>query len=108
MKYSKSQFENWKGQDRSLVNPEDLEKSRDMDMSTEERKALMDSIREQMTVTLDDAKKAELEAFYESKKPELKEGDEYQLIAMDITERGDVYTGILNCRVNGDHKQIRF
>ena len=47
--------------------------------------------------------------FYNSKKPELKENDEYVLLTISITEiEENIYRGILNCRVNGKHKQIRF
>ena len=49
-----------------------------------------------------------LNIFYTSLKPELKEKDTYQLISIDLVEKEDKFTGILNCRVNGDHKQIRF
>lgn len=53
-------------------------------------------------------KASELTTFYESVKPELKEKDNYQLISMDISEKNGEFLGILNCRVNGEHKQIRF
>lgn len=41
---------------------------------------------------------------YEEVKPTLKETDVYQLISFDITGNN----GILNYRVNGEHKQVRF
>lgn len=44
------------------------------------------------------------QAKYEAVKPVLKETDVYQLISFDIHGT----TGILNYRVNGEHKQIRF
>lgn len=54
-------------------------------------------------------KSTELSNFYTSIKPELKEEDTFQLIAMDIHEKGEgQFTGILNCRVNSKHEQIRF
>jgi len=43
-------------------------------------------------------------AKYAEIKPTLKETDIYQLISFDIAND----SGILNCRVNGEHKQIRF
>jgi hypothetical protein len=47
--------------------------------------------------------------FYNSIKPELKEEDVYQLISVNLFEKVEgTFTGILNCRVNGEHKQIRF
>jgi hypothetical protein len=44
------------------------------------------------------------QAKYEEVKPTLKETDVYQLISFNITGNN----GILNCRVNGEHKQVRF
>ena len=44
------------------------------------------------------------QAKYHEIKPTLKQTDVYQLISFDITDN----KGILNCRVNGEHKQIRF
>ena len=41
---------------------------------------------------------------YDEVKPTLKTTDVYQLIAIDIYDE----SGILNCRVNGIHQQIRF
>lgn len=48
------------------------------------------------------------QAKYAEIKPVLAETDTYQLIAMDVTIDGDSVTGILNCRVNEGHRQIRF
>lgn len=53
-----------------------------------------------------DAKIAQ--AKYEEIKPTLEEGQTYQLIAMDSSISEGNISGILNCRVNGEHKQIRF
>ena len=44
---------------------------------------------------------------YNKIKPTLTETDIYQLISCDIT-LVDKLSGILNCRINGEHKQIRF
>lgn len=46
-------------------------------------------------------------AKYEEVKPTLKEEDTYELITVDVFIDKTVL-GILNCRVNGEHKQIRF
>ena len=48
------------------------------------------------------------QAKYEEIKPVLKPNAVYQLIAMDCTIDGEVLTGILNCRVDGEHLQFRF
>jgi hypothetical protein len=47
---------------------------------------------------------------YDEFKPVIKETDQYQLIAVNIMlgDDGDETSGIINCRVNGDHQQIRF
>jgi hypothetical protein len=45
---------------------------------------------------------------YNKYKPTLAVGDEYQLISFDCNLSDTIAKGILNCRVNGDHKQIRF
>jgi hypothetical protein len=45
---------------------------------------------------------------YESIKPTLKEGQTYQLIAVNAFISEGKISGILNCRVSGEHKQIRF
>lgn len=53
------------------------------------------------------AKAADVESAetkYSEVKPTLEEGDVYQLISMDINDN----SGILNCRVNNEHLQIRF
>ena len=57
-------------------------------------------------ITGDEAVAAE--AIYTDKKPTLKDTDTYQLIACDVTVEGNTLTGILNCRVNGEHIQVRF
>jgi Spy/CpxP family protein refolding chaperone len=47
-------------------------------------------------------------AKYDELKPEVKETEQYQLIAVNMMLDGDATSGIINYRVNGDHKQIRF
>jgi hypothetical protein len=71
----------------------------------QELSALIKSQREGSVPT---KKKNELKAFYNSVKPELKEDDTYQLISIDLSEKEEKFVGILNCRVNGEHKQVRF
>ena len=46
----------------------------------------------------------ELVALYNAHKPVLKEGETYVFIDMNVSKNN----GLLNCRVNGEHKQIRF
>jgi hypothetical protein len=49
-------------------------------------------------------------AKYDELKPTTEETDQYQLIAVNMMlgDDGVATSGIINCRVNGDHKQIRF
>lgn len=48
------------------------------------------------------------QAIYLKHKPELKAEDVFKLIAVNMTLFQGVGKGIINCRVNGEHKQIRF
>lgn len=47
------------------------------------------------------------QSIYDQHKPALEEEDTYQLISADMVLGGD-NNGIINCRINGEHKQIRF
>jgi hypothetical protein len=50
-----------------------------------------------------------LNTVYTSLKPELKEKEVYQLISADFSDKSEnVFTGIINYRIKGEHKQIRF
>ena len=70
---------------------------------------LVKLIQEEIKGKVSAEKAAELNAFYLNVKPELGQQDIYKLIEIDLTEEvGGVFRGILNCRVNGEHKQIRF
>lgn len=71
----------------------------------ESQKELRDKIQSEREKSVDSEKATELSNLYNLVKPELKEGDVYQLVSIDVSENN---TGILNCRVNGEHKQIRF
>ena len=87
---------------------------------TEEQDAILASDDEEAIVELvnwitseregpvSEAKSLELSSFYEGIKPELKEDDVYQLISIDLSEENNKFIGILNCRVNEEHIQIRF
>jgi hypothetical protein len=90
----------WTGTDRSKADLTDYKRLREL--PPEERRAAFDAIREQTTVAVDN--EAELEALYDLHRPEVPEGVTYQLIAMDVVNG----SGILNCRVNGEHVQVRF
>ena len=90
---------------------------------TEEQKTLLMSINEKDTTAktelLDEirslregvAQQADVvlaQAKYEEVKSVLEGTGTYQLIAFDVTIDEGTLSGILNCRVNKEHKQIRF
>jgi hypothetical protein len=71
--------------------------------------ALREIIRASREVVVTGEKLSELITFYNTIKPALKDGDTYQFIGVDLSEKSEnVFSGILNCRVNGEHKQVRF
>ena len=72
------------------------------------KKSLIDRVKSERELELDVETSSIAQAIYESKKPTLKETDTYQLIAVDMQLEGEVGKGIINCRVNEEHKQIRF
>lgn len=74
----------------------------------EEKKVVTDKIEVFVVPIYEGVEAAVAEATYQSNKPILGDGDVYQLIAVDISVDGDICTGIINCRVNGEHKQVRF
>ena len=67
-----------------------------------EKTELINSIIDNSLVAIEDS--SELVALYNTHKPVLKEGDNYVFIDMHVSNN----KGLLNCRVNGEHKQIRF
>ncbi len=89
------------------------EEQRTLMMSQEEsdmgaKQALMIEIKTQREVTADSEDVLLAETKYAEVKPILKETEVYELIAMDLVIDELKLSGILNCRVNGEHKQIRF
>jgi hypothetical protein len=76
-------------------------------LSDDDKKDLLSLIKSQREAVVPEGKAAELIYFYNTIKPVLKETDVYQLISADLLE-ATPFQGILNCRVNGEHTQIRF
>ncbi len=66
-----------------------------------ELKSLSETAPDKITLALVKAK-------YNYLKSEVSSTDVYEFIACNITLDSTKLTGILNCRVNGEHKQIRF
>jgi hypothetical protein len=67
-----------------------------------EKQALIEYIKSSSNQAVVDT--PELVALYNAHKPVLKEEDTYSFICMDVFGEN----GLINCRVNGEHKQIRF
>lgn len=74
----------------------------------EAREALRDELKAKREFEVEPETFDKLVEFYNSVKPELKEEDVYQLISIDLTSEKKTFSGLLNCRVNGEHRQIRF
>jgi hypothetical protein len=70
--------------------------------------ALIANIKAQREGVLAPEDVAIAQAVYLANKPELQAGDTYQLIRVDMTLDNGTTRGIINCRVNSEHKQIRF
>jgi transcriptional regulator with GAF, ATPase, and Fis domain len=68
---------------------------------------LLETIKSKRFTSLTATKSKPFIGIYDRVKPTLKESDVYELIAIDISV-GQKTSGILNCRINGEHKQIRF
>ena len=72
------------------------------------KKALIDRVKSERELELDVETSAIAQAIYEANKPTLKSTDTYQLITVNMQLEGEVGTGIINCRVNEEHMQVRF
>lgn len=64
----------------------------------------LDAVKSASREALTTEEAVELVALYNAHKPMLKEGDAYVFIDMNVSGSN----GLLNCRVNGEQKQIRF
>jgi len=109
MKMFKSTTEGaWTASDATLV-PQELASQRmNFELPPEEMRAVLAEIKAISSVEVFAEEASALNAIYESIKPGLKEGDVYAIIQMDAQHFNGSYTGILNCRVNEGHVQVRF
>jgi len=98
---------NWKQQNHVALTQEQREILKTSE--TQAAKDLRAQLNENQYTALSTELSAVAQAKYNELKPELKETDVYQLIAVNIilTAEGTIQSGIINCRVNSDHKQIR-
>lgn len=75
----------------------------------EPKAALINTIQNQRKIEVEYEKSTILTYFYQTKKPPLKVNDIYELISIDVSEPVEnAFSGILNCRVNNEHIQVRF
>lgn len=72
------------------------------------KKELNTLIASQLKIEATSDEVSKLDAALEANKPELKENDTYTLIHCAISLDDDKATGLINCRVNGEHIQVRF
>ena len=68
---------------------------------------LANTIKLEREITLTQEESVIYQDVYDRIKPTLSAEDAYQLISINIYKT-DRISGILNCRVNSEHKQIRF
>jgi hypothetical protein len=68
----------------------------------------MDRVKAEREQPLDVESTGAAQVIYEAKKPTLKETDTYQLIAVNMQLVDTNGNGIINCRINGEHIQVRF
>lgn len=75
---------------------------------TEAKNALEVQIKQQREVTAEENDAAIAKAKYIEIKPIIKDVDSYLFMSMDVTIEPERIRGILNCKVNEEHIQIRF
>lgn len=76
---------------------------------SDEKLALIEKIKTDSKKSVSATIASKAKAKYNEIKPSLKQTDVYELISADFQYNDtNIVLGILNCRVNGEHKQIRF
>ena len=88
---------------------EEMDLIKNQDSNNEDKKELLERIKlnKKTPAIQEDSDLAQ--SIYLENKPELKEGDKYRLLSASITLRNSkLVGGLINCRINGNHKQIRF
>lgn len=101
--------DSWTASDPTQVDPTLRKQAIDENLTEEQQAALAQSIREAATVTPDPDDIAQLDALHDSIRPDIPENGTYQVIALNAhRNKHGQWTGILNCRVNGTHVQVRF
>lgn len=73
------------------------------------KEALLEKIKTESKKSVTSSIVTKAKAKYNEIKPTLSSKDVYELISVDfVLDDKEFISGILNCRVNGEHKQIRF
>jgi hypothetical protein len=73
------------------------------------KEALLKRLKKEKEKPITSEKSEALTSFYNVIKPNLKEADLYELIACNFLEDDTMtFSGILNYRLNDNHKQLRF
>ena len=81
----------------------------DKDTDKEAKETLIQTIESQRVTTPLQIDSDLAQLTYVAIKPTIKETDTYELIGIDVViDDNNKLSGILNCRVNGQHTQIRF
>lgn len=82
----------------------DSEKEEDNDA----RKQIIELHKNEGKTLLTETESQKYVEIYNQQKPTLLESDKYVLLSIIVVERGKNISGIFNCRINAEHKQIRF
>ena len=76
---------------------------------SDEKLALIEKIKTDSKKSVSATIASKAKSKYNEIKPSLKDADVYQIISADfVYDNTNITVGILNYRVNGEHKQIRF
>lgn len=76
---------------------------------SDEKLALIEKIKTDSKKSVSATIASKAKSKYNEIKPSLKETDVYELIAADFMyDDANITSGILNCRINEEHVQIRF
>ncbi len=73
-----------------------------------EKQAVIDLIAASQNLPVSEEATALVMTKYAEKKPKLKETDIYEFISADFSINGKNISGLINCRINEEQKQVRF
>jgi len=73
-----------------------------------ERENLKEWVKSQKLIEVSEEINEAAQSIYLQHKPTIKEGDSYQLISVSMRYMNGKGSGLINCRVNDKHIQVRF